>query len=117
MEANIDERPTDESLAQFLELLTAGMDTLQTGTTEVGKASAEKSNNAAVKSMTPSTTSPCKFWGTDHGCHKGKKCSYVHGWQAWEDRNARQIVQFLLLSMQLRQQGGMGREEGGTWRE
>lgn len=100
MEANIDERPTDESLAQFLELLTAKMDTLQTGTTEVGKASAEKSNNAAVKSMTPSTTSPCKFWGTDHGCHKGKKCSYM----------------FLLLSMQLRQQGGMGREEGGTWK-
>ena len=34
MEANIDERPTDETLAQFLELLTAEMDTLQTGTTE-----------------------------------------------------------------------------------
>ena len=92
MEANIDERPTDESLAQFLELLTAEMDTLQTGSTDLSKSPGDKPTNAAVKSMMTTSTNPCKFWGTENGCQKGKRCSYAHDWQSLEDRNARCFV-------------------------
>ena len=91
MEANIDERPTDETLAQFLELLTAEMDTLQTGTTEASGTGGEKSG-PSVKMIKASGGAPCKFWGTEQGCLKGKKCSYLHDWQSLEDRSARCFV-------------------------
>ena len=91
MEANIDERPTDETLAQFLELLTAEMDTLQTGTTEASGMGGEKSG-PSVKMIKASGGAPCKFWGSEQGCLKGKKCSYLHDWQSLEDRSARCFV-------------------------
>ena len=91
MEANIDERPTDETLAQFLELLTAEMDTLQTGTTETSGGSADKAG-ASVKMLKSSGGSPCKFWGSEHGCQKGKRCAYQHDWQSLEDRASRCFV-------------------------
>jgi len=91
MEANIDERPTDETLAQFLELLTAEMDTLQTGTTEASGGSVDKAG-ASVKMLKSSGGSPCKFWGSEHGCQKGKRCAYQHDWQSLEDRASRCFV-------------------------
>ena len=91
MEANIDERPTDETLAQFLELLTAEMDTLQTGTTEASGMGGEKSG-PSVKMIKANGGAPCKFWGSEQGCLKGKKCSYLHDWQSLEDRSARCFV-------------------------
>ena len=36
-----------------------------------------------------STTSACKFWGSDTGCRQGKRCSYLHDWASLEDRNNR----------------------------
>ena len=91
MEANIDERPTDETLAQFLELLTAEMDTLQTGTTEASGGSVDKAG-ASVKMLKSSGSSPCKFWGSEYGCQKGKQCAYQHDWQSLEDRASRCFV-------------------------
>lgn len=82
MEAGIDERPTDDSLSQFLELLTAEMDNLQTSSTTPTSSTVEKADkskaDSALKTMRPTLSATCRYWGTDAGCKQGKACKYPH---------------------------------------
>lgn len=82
MEAGIDERPTDDSLSQFLELLTAEMDNLQTSSTTPTNSTVEKADkskaDSALKTMRPTLSATCRYWGTDAGCKQGKACKYPH---------------------------------------
>ena len=93
METHLDERPTDVTLMEFHELLSAEMETLSTNS------EAEIMEKPAAKFLQSngSTTSPlkkpaagdkaCKFWGSDDGCRLGKQCRFVHG--ELEDKNRR----------------------------
>ena len=119
MEANIDERPTDETLAQFLELLTAEMDTLQTGTTEASGMGGEKSG-PSVKMIKASGGAPCKFWGSEQGCLKGKNAPIFMTGNPWKIdqrdalfapacNTASRIVPSVLLPKAQRQKGGVDR--------
>ena len=93
METHLDERPTDVTLMEFHELLSAEMETLSTNS------EAEIMEKPAAKFLQSngSTTSPlkkpaagdkaCKFWGSIDGCRLGKQCRFVHG--ELEDKNRR----------------------------
>ena len=84
MEAGLDEKPTDTSIAQFLELLTAEMDAIALGTTSVdtGSAPSAKALQLDVEGKgnknAETTSRPCRFWGTDSGCRHGKSCKFEH---------------------------------------
>ena len=93
METHLDERPTDVTLMQFHELLTAEMENLSTNTEmdPVEKPSAKLlQQNGQTSSPLKKGTSgdkTCKFWGSPDGCKFGKQCKFVHG--ELEDKQAR----------------------------
>ena len=84
MEAGLDEKPTDTSIAQFLELLTAEMDAIALGTTSVDTGSAPSAKALQLdmegkgNKNAETTSRPCRFWGTDSGCRHGKSCKFEH---------------------------------------
>ena len=84
MEAGLDEKPTDTSIAQFLELLTAEMDAIALGTTSVDTSSAPSAKALQLdmegkgNKNVETTSRPCRFWGTDSGCRHGKSCKFEH---------------------------------------
>ena len=89
----VDARPEESSVWSYSECLLAELESLRL----VHGASAT-SNSGAISTTTPAvktlgtrstTTSACKFWGSDTGCRQGKRCSYLHDWASLEDRNNR----------------------------
>ena len=93
METHLDERPTDVTLMQFHELLTAEMENLSTNT----EMDPVEKPSAKLLQQSGQTSSPlkkgtsgdktCKFWGSPDGCKFGKQCKFVHG--ELEDKQAR----------------------------
>ena len=43
------------------------------------KAMASSSTMNSSLSSSSTTTSPCRYWGTDAGCRQGKSCKFAHG--------------------------------------
>lgn len=84
LEARIDERPSNEALMGFHELLTAEMDTLMHS---APVPNAPKEDQPAAKALQGDPKSPprdggeekvCKYWGTEKGCFRGKECKFSH---------------------------------------
>ena len=91
----VDARPEESSVWSYSECLLAELESLRLvhGATGV--------SNNAISTTTPalkmlgtrsSTTTACKFWGSDTGCRQGKRCSYLHDWASLEDRASRCFV-------------------------
>ena len=86
MEVGLDEQPSETTIAQFLELLTAEMDSIALGSS-VGATEQSQGPAAKVLQTQPERTSaqennpnrPCRFWGSDKGCKHGKECKFLHG--------------------------------------
>ena len=81
MEVGLDEQPTEETITQFVELLTAEMDAAALGTM-----TGEQSQNPSAKALqtperktTEGSGSACRFWGSDSGCKYGRACKFQHG--------------------------------------
>ena len=86
MEVGLDEQPSEATIAQFLELLTAEMDAIAlSGSAGVSKSSAIPSAKVLqtqtdkVPASGDTSTKPCRFWGSDKGCRHGKDCKFQHG--------------------------------------
>ena len=77
----------------YSECLLAELESLRLlqGSTATSKSGSTATTTPAVKMLgtKSSTTSACKFWGSDTGCRQGKRCSYLHDWASLEDRNNR----------------------------
>ena len=80
-EAGLDEQPTEETITQFVELLTAEMDAAA-----LGSMAGEQSHNpsakvlqAAERKSQEGTGLACRFWGSDSGCRHGRNCKFQHG--------------------------------------
>ena len=85
MEAGLDEKPTDLSIAQFLELLTAEMDALALGTTSLDGTATPSAKVLQLEQdgkgnkMQDAASKPCRFWGSESGCKHGRNCKFQHG--------------------------------------
>ena len=84
MEAGLDEKPTDTSIAQFLELLTAEMDAIALGTASVDTSSVPGAKALQLdldgkgNKNLETASKPCRFWGSDSGCRHGRSCKFQH---------------------------------------
>ena len=89
----VDARPEESSVWSYSECLLAELESLRLlqGSTATSKSGSTATTTPAVKMLgtKSSTTSACKFWGSDTGCRQGKRCSYLHDWASLEDRNNR----------------------------
>ena len=95
MNHNLDSNPSQASLLQFLELLTAEMDSLMSATS----ISAMDTTNLTMTPPNPKTKAltaspgrdkvelPCRYWGTTNGCHHAKNCRFQH--KELEDKHTR----------------------------
>ena len=95
MNHNLDSNPSQASLLQFLELLTAEMDSLMSATPVSSPDTINPlstSPNPKTKALTASPGRdkidlPCKYWGTMNGCRHGKSCRFQH--KELEDKHTR----------------------------
>ena len=89
----VDARPEESSVWSYSECLLAELESLRLlqGSTATSNSGSTATTTPAVKMLgtKSSTTSACKFWGSDTGCRQGKRCSYLHDWASLEDRNNR----------------------------
>ena len=86
MEVGLDEQPSEATIAQFLELLTAEMDAIALSGSAGGSESSATPSAKVLQTQTDkvpasgdTSTKPCRFWGSDKGCRHGKDCKFQHG--------------------------------------
>ena len=88
MNHQLDTNPSQASLMDFLELLTAEMDSLMSLTpslldgTDASKTSSPNPKTKALMTSPNATKEKvdlvCRFWGTNNGCHHAKQCRFQH---------------------------------------
>lgn len=93
----LDINPSQTSLMEFLELLTAEMDSLvnlSSSSLVDAPTSTSTSSNPRTKALTTSPNATrdkvdlvCRFWGTNNGCHHAKNCRFQH--KELEDKHNR----------------------------
>ena len=90
----VDSKPTMVAVWNFSECLLAELESLMlVSGLEAGTKEPSVSSTPAVKMMQGSTsTTACKFWGSEGGCRLGKRCSFTHDWQALPNRASRCFV-------------------------
>ena len=90
----VDSKPTMVAVWSFSECLLAELESLLlVSGSEAGTKETSASTTPAVKMMQgSSSTTACKFWGSEGGCRLGKRCSYTHDWQSLPDRASRCFV-------------------------
>ena len=82
----VDEKPEAETVLLYSQVLLAEAETLTlsgTSTTTSGGVAAPKVKALQTQTgkggpQTSSTTSTCKFWGSESGCKYGKQCKFAH---------------------------------------
>ena len=82
----VDEKPEAETVLLYSQVLLAEAETLTlsgtssttSGTTATAKVKAMQTQFGKGSPPTTSTSSPCKFWGSEAGCKFGKACKYDH---------------------------------------
>ena len=78
----VDERPGENNVLAYSQVLLAEAETLQLAAVGGG---AGNQNVPKVKALQTSPKTPqagsksCKFWGSEGGCRQGRSCSYLHG--------------------------------------
>ena len=93
----LDINPSQTSLMEFLELLTAEMDSLvnlSSSSLVDAPTATSTSSNPRTKALTTSPNATrdkvdlvCRFWGTNNGCHHAKNCRFnTRSWKTSTNR-------------------------------
>ena len=88
----VDQRPEMNSIKDLSEYLQAELEELAlviavpNGAANMTSSTTTNEKTPVVKAMQSGTQdekprSPCKFWGTQHGCKRGDTCGYGHSWE------------------------------------
>ena len=88
----VDQRPEMNSIKDLSEYLQAELEELALvaavpkGAANTTSSPTTNEKTPVVKAMQSGTQeekprSPCKFWGTQHGCKRGDTCGYGHSWE------------------------------------
>ena len=87
MQAQLDVAPSQRSVKDFLELLTAEADQM------VGSQAKQTPKVQVLNAQSGETKErsriPCWHWGSPSGCLKGTSCTYVHSWEGIADKYKR----------------------------